>query len=102
MSLLPVMGDQDPMAAMRGGDVKQPWAILDQFRELYEVKVVESTVDKIEDDISILMVIHPKELPTKTIYAIDQFVLKGGRAMVFVDPHCMTDEPAADPQNPYA
>ena len=37
------------------------------------------------------MVVHPKQLPDKTLFAIDQFVLSGGRAMFFVDPHCLSD-----------
>jgi hypothetical protein len=39
------------------------------------------------------MVVHPKQLPEKTLFAIDQFILKGGRAIVCVDPHCISDPP---------
>jgi ABC-type uncharacterized transport system involved in gliding motility auxiliary subunit len=45
------------------------------------------------------MVVHPKDLPKKTLFAIDQFVMKGGRLMVFVDPFCLADQPQT--QNPY-
>jgi ABC-type uncharacterized transport system involved in gliding motility auxiliary subunit len=47
------------------------------------------------------MVVHPKDLPEKTVYAIDQYLMKGGKALVFVDPHCMFDRPPRDPQNPF-
>ena len=42
---------------------------------------------EIPAEIGVLMVVHPKNLPDTTLYAIDQFVLRGGRALVFVDPH---------------
>ena len=42
--------------------------------------------DKIPPDVDVLMMVHPQHLPDKTLYAIDQFVLRGGRALVFVDP----------------
>src|SRR5690606_18369409 len=42
---------------------------------------------EIPEDIGVLVIVHPKDLPEKTLYAIDQFVLRGGRAIVFVDPH---------------
>ena len=48
------------------------------------------------------MVIHPKELSEETLYAIDQFVLRGGRLLAFVDPHCEEDRPPQDPTNPLA
>ena len=49
-------------------------------------------VNKIED-VDILLVVHPKDFSEQTLFAIDQFVLKGGRTIVFVDPYCLADLP---------
>jgi ABC-type uncharacterized transport system involved in gliding motility auxiliary subunit len=48
------------------------------------------------------MVVHPKELPTKTLYAIDQYVMNGGRLLLFVDPSSGADTSGQDPSNPMA
>ena len=45
---------------------------------------------------------HPKNLSEKTLYAIDQFVMRGGKLVVFTDPYCfMGDPPPQNPQNPF-
>jgi ABC-type uncharacterized transport system involved in gliding motility auxiliary subunit len=75
----------DFMAAMQGKPM-EPYAVLEQMRQLYEVRTL-SNFDKVPDDIDVLMIAHPQNLPDKTLYAIDQFVLKGGKALVFVDPY---------------
>jgi ABC-type uncharacterized transport system involved in gliding motility auxiliary subunit len=70
-----------------------PWTIVAQLREKFDVEQVETDVEKIEG-VDILLVIHPKDLPQKTLFAIDQFVLNGGRTVVCLDPHCFVDRPA--------
>ncbi len=97
MSSIPVMGDDVTgyMAEMMRRQGQQPrpaWTIVEQLRRKYEVKTVETDVNDI-NDVDILLVIHPKNLPEKTLFAIDQFVLKGGRTIVCVDPHCFSDRP---------
>ena len=49
-----------------------------------------------------LLVVHPKALPEAALYAIDQFVLRGGKLLAFVDPFCEADTPPSDPSNPMA
>ena len=61
-------------------------AIVNLMNQFFRVRTLTTEVAKIEDDVDVLLVIHPRELGDKTLYAIDQFVLRGGRAMVFVDP----------------
>jgi len=75
------------------------WAVFDEIKQLYTVKKIESTVAEIPSDINVLMVVHPKGLSEGTQYAIDQFVLRGGRLMLFVDPLCEMDtaDQFADP-----
>ncbi|MEZ5962964.1 MAG: Gldg family protein [Planctomycetota bacterium] len=89
------------MMAMQGRQSEQPWVISEHLRKQYEITDVPADTDTIPADVDFLLVVHPKDLPEKTLYAIDQFVVKGGKAMVFVDPFCMADQPARDPQNPF-
>jgi len=98
MSSLPVMGDDvtgymAQMMMRQGQQPKPAWTIVEQLRKQYEVKTVPADVNDI-NDVDILLVIHPKNLPEKTLFAIDQYVLKGGRTIVCVDPHCFSDRPA--------
>ena len=97
LSSLSVMGDDvsgymAQMMRMQGQQPKPAWSIVRHMEQMYEVSSVEPEVDEITD-VDILMVIHPKELSDKTLFAIDQFVLKGGRTIVFVDPYCYLDQP---------
>lgn len=97
LSSLPVMGSDvsDYMAQMmqmQGQRPKQAWTLVEQLRRQYEVKGIDAEADEIKD-IDILLVIHPKDLPEKTLFAIDQFVLKNGRAIVCVDPYSFADTP---------
>lgn len=97
LSSLPVMGSDvsDYMAQMmqmQGQRPKQAWTFVEQLRRQYEVKGVDAEADEIKD-IDILLVIHPKDLPEKTLFAIDQFVLKNGRAIICVDPYSFADTP---------
>ncbi|MBL7187221.1 MAG: Gldg family protein [Phycisphaerae bacterium] len=97
LSSLPVMGDDVSgyMAEMMMRQGQQPrpaWTFVEQLRKQYEVETVATDTNDI-NDIDILLVIHPKGLPEPTLFAIDQFVLKGGRTIVCVDPHCFMDRP---------
>ena len=73
------------MAMMRGRP-SEPMAVIEQLQQLDRVKPLASDIDAIPADIDVLMLVHPQNLPEKTLFAIDQFVLKGGKALVFVDP----------------
>ena len=97
MSSLAVMGDDVSgymyeMMLRQGQEPKRPWTFVEQLRKQYEVVSVAADVNDI-NDIDILLVVHPKDLPEQTLFAIDQFVLKGGRMIAFVDPHCFADRP---------
>jgi len=104
LSPLPVMGENvsgymAQLMRMQGQRPAPPWGVVQQLKQMYDVKEVSTNVDEIKD-VDILLVIHPKDLSEKTQFAIDQFVLKGGRAIVLVDPHCIADKPPPT-QNPY-
>ena len=83
------------MMRMQGRETPKPWTIITDLRETYDIQTVPADADAIPADLDFLMVVHPKDLPKKTLFAIDQFVMKGGRLMVFVDPFCLADQPQA-------
>jgi gliding motility-associatede transport system auxiliary component len=84
ISYLPLEGD---MAAIMQGQPSTPMAIVTQLQQLYTVKPLASDIAAIPADIDVLMLVHPQHLSAKTQFAIDQFVLRGGKALVFVDPY---------------
>ena len=79
-----------------------PWILASQLKRLGDVKYLGTDVSEIDKAISVLVVIHPKNLPEQTRYAIDQFAVKGGKLFVAVDPYCAADTTGADPNNPMA
>ncbi len=83
MSPLPLEGD---MTAMMRGRPSPPMTVIEQLQQLDQVKTLASDIGEIPADIDVLMLVHPQKLPEKTLFAVDQFVLKGGKALVFVDP----------------
>src|SRR5579883_3074077 len=83
MTDLPLEGDM--MAAMQGQPMI-PYAVIDQIKPLYTIEDVSTEIDAVPKDVDVLMIVHPQHLSDKTLYAIDQFVLGGGKALVFVDP----------------
>ena len=99
LSTLPIEGGPaNPMMPQQGGS---QWIILDHIEQLLEVKTVERNAREIPEDINVLMIVHPKNLSDATLYAIDQFVLGGGRVLVFVDPHSEADRGVPTPNNPF-
>ncbi|RKY20651.1 MAG: ABC transporter [Planctomycetota bacterium] len=78
------------------------WYLLEQLRQAYEVELLAADASAVPAGTDVLLVVHPKDLSQGSLYAIDQFVLGGGRALVLVDPHCEDDRPPADPGNPLA
>jgi ABC-type uncharacterized transport system involved in gliding motility auxiliary subunit len=71
-------------AAMQGQS--RSYMIYEQMRETFDVVFLEQDFDRVPADIDVVMVAHPKPLEAATQYALDQFVLRGGRAIVFLDP----------------
>ena len=98
MSTLPMDRGFDPATRQ----MREPWTVTAELQDLFEVRTVATTVTEIDDDIDVLLVVHPKNLTEDTLFAIDQFVLRGGKLMAFLDPHSELDVPPQDPSNPTA
>ena len=90
MSGLPLDGGETetPM----GKRPQRPWLIMSQIRELFEVRDVAQTATSIPAGIDVLMVVQPTALTEEAAYAIDQYALKGGKVLVFIDPVTETNQ----------
>jgi ABC-type uncharacterized transport system involved in gliding motility auxiliary subunit len=98
ISTLGMQGQFNPMTGQMG----DPWPIYTQLEELFTVRSLTPDTDHIDQDVDVLMLVHPKHLAQKTLYAIDQFVMRGGRILLFVDPNAGGDTSGQDPSNPMA
>jgi ABC-type uncharacterized transport system involved in gliding motility auxiliary subunit len=98
MSSLPMQGQMNPMTGQQG----EPWPVLAELEQLFTIRTVAPNVDQIDKDVDVLMLVHPKDLGQKTLYAIDQFVMRGGRVLLFLDPNSSADMTGQDPSNPFA
>ncbi|MBF0442104.1 MAG: Gldg family protein, partial [Oligoflexales bacterium] len=77
--------------SMPGSPPSEDWAVVTGLKNFYDVEVVSPNEKKIPDSINILLVAHPKNMNDAAQYAIDQFLLRGGRLMVAVDPFSRID-----------
>ena len=98
LSSLPVMGDQvsgymAQMMRLQGREPRPSWVIVRDLKKRYDVQGIQTDTEEISG-IDLLIIIHPKDLPEKTLFAIDQFLLKGGRAVILIDPYCLQDQPS--------
>src|SRR5258708_10346168 len=90
MSALPVFGM--PPSQFTGGQPLEPQVIIGELRRDYTVKRVSLDAERIDDDIKVLLVIHPRGIGERAQYALDQFVLRGGKLIAFLDPSAYLDQ----------
>ncbi|HEV2328682.1 MAG TPA: Gldg family protein [Verrucomicrobiae bacterium] len=89
MSALPVFGEQpnpEMQMQMPNQQGTPPWTLVQQLRQDFNVQQIPMDTDKIDDSIGTLMVIYPAGISDKTEFALDQFVLRGGKLIAFLDP----------------
>ncbi len=93
MTSLPgVLGaDANPMMMMQRRKQSQGWAAFMELKKDYDVREIAPTAESIDDDVKALVVLHAKDLSEKTLFAIDQFVIRGGRLIACVDPFSAMD-----------
>jgi ABC-type uncharacterized transport system involved in gliding motility auxiliary subunit len=89
MSGLPVMGERFNPMTRQGSE---PWVLANELKRDFNVKQVNVMTEAIDKDINVLLLIHPRDVPESTEYALDQFVLRGGKLIAFVDPHAYFDQ----------
>lgn len=95
-TLLPMFGGFD----IETTQMTTEWAVISQLRQLFVLKQLDVAAKEIGEEIDILMVVHPKNLRESALYAIDQFVMRGGKALFFVDPHSEIDIPVRQQNSP--
>ena len=91
LSSLSLMGGGAPQMPGMPPQGQDEWAIIASLKNTFEVTTMEPTAEAVPEGTTMLFVVHPKDLTDKTLYAIDQFVMKGGRLVVAVDPFSRTD-----------
>ncbi|NLB55940.1 MAG: GldG family protein [Lentisphaerae bacterium] len=100
LSTLPVFGSLQQSPQMPPQQSMNPWFSFADLRKDYDVRTLEPDTDLIPSEIDSLIIVHPKDLPENTLYAIDQFLLRGGKILAFMDPFCLVDALTAQ-QQPY-
>ena len=71
--------------------MQQPWVVHQQAAQLFEMRNLGTDFTDIDDDISLLWIVQPRGISSSAQYAIDQFVMRGGNALIFVDPLAESD-----------
>ena len=83
LTQLDIDGGFDPVR----GQATAPWIVMEYIRQLYEVRRIDIDGNHIDEEIDILMVVHPQDLPEQMLYAIDQHIMRSGALMLFLDPN---------------
>src|SRR5438128_3515530 len=97
MSGLPVLGEKfNPFTRQSS----EPWVLANELKREFDVKEVPMSAKEIGKDVTVLLLIHPQSAPAQTEYALDQFVLRGGKLIAFVDPYAYFDQTPTMPGVP--
>jgi ABC-type uncharacterized transport system involved in gliding motility auxiliary subunit len=97
MAGLPVLGEKfNPYTRQSS----EPWVLANELKRDFEVKEVQANAKEIDKDLNVLLLIHPRDFQPQTEYALDQFVLRGGKLIAFVDPYAYFDQQPTMPGIP--
>jgi ABC-type uncharacterized transport system involved in gliding motility auxiliary subunit len=97
MAGLPVLGEKfNPFTRQSS----EPWVLASELKRDFDVKEVSLGAKEIDKDVNVLLLIHPRDVPPETEYALDQFVLRGGKLIAFVDPYAYFDQQPVMPGIP--
>ena len=98
MTSIPMGGGMNPQT----GESSEAPVMYTQAQELFTLKPIATSATSIDADVDVLVLVHPKGLSPATQFAIDQYAMRGGRILMFVDPVAEADNAGADPSNPMA
>src|SRR5438045_9607448 len=82
--------------------MRQPWTVYSEAQQLFDLRPLDQTAPKLDPDVSVLVLVHPKDLSPATQFAIDQYALRGGHLLVLVDPRAQADQSGEGGGNPLA
>ena len=108
LSGLEVFGGADnpylaQMLAAQGRQPPEKWLAVQVLEETYNVRRIDPDAEQIpSDEFDLVVVIHPKGLSGKVLWALDEWVVRGGNTLIFQDPYALEDQPPQDPQQPWA
>ena len=91
------------MAAMRGQS--QPFLIYAELADRFAIEFIAPDSVKIPNRVDVLLLAHPRPLSDIQTYAVDQFVMRGGRIIAFLDPQSevsLTAGPNGEPLRGYS
>lgn len=94
LSTLPMSAGFDPATQ----SMRPSWVVYDQLSQLFEIKAVDPSADELPSDIDLLMLVHPRGLSDAMLYRIEQYVLRGGHLVAFLDPYAESDR--GNPNDP--
>jgi len=102
MTPLPMFGQKMNPMMMRMGQQggEEPWVIINELQQDFTVKQIQMDSDRIDDDVKVLLVAHPKDITDKAQYAIDQFIMRGGKLIAFLDGMSIMDKGQQQPGMP--
>jgi ABC-type uncharacterized transport system involved in gliding motility auxiliary subunit/ABC-type transport system involved in cytochrome c biogenesis permease component len=92
MSGLPIFGEPPDPLRRPGQNRAEDWTFVAELKKDFTVKEVPMTAEKIDDGIRVLVVAHPVNITDAAQYAIDQFLMRGGKLLAFLDPHAYFDQ----------
>ncbi len=94
MTSLPMQfGPGGPQAMLAGQ--AQPYVLYEQLFDFFNVEDLAPDFTAIPEQTDVLMLVHPPALSDDQLFVLDQYVLKGGRALIFLDPHSEAMDPRA-------
>ena len=91
---------QLPMISSRGDKTTETWTIINALKEFFEVVNLNENIEALNEKIDVLMLVHPKKIKRENLYIIDQYLLKGGKAIIFLDPLAEQDRTQPDATTP--
>jgi ABC-type uncharacterized transport system involved in gliding motility auxiliary subunit len=86
---------------VEGGMGGQEWSVIKDLKSQYDVKKFEVTVSKIDDDLDVLLLLHPAGITDECQFAVDQYLLKGGHVVAFLDSNSIMAASQRPQQNPF-
>jgi ABC-type uncharacterized transport system involved in gliding motility auxiliary subunit len=98
LSSLPMGPGFDPQT----GQMREPWVVYGEAQQLFDLRPLDQAATRIDPDVNVLVLVHPKDLSPATQFAIDQYALRGGHLLVFVDPIAQADQSGEEGRNPMA
>lgn len=99
ISGLPLDIGKGGIEALMRGEIK-PFMLYQQMRESFDVEMLTGQFAEIDDAFNVVLIVQPKEMDALTRYAIDQYVLRGGRVIAFTDPVSEVGKPMSRSKNP--